>query len=140
MAACAPVLPHSALNPAPDARARAWYVSGTWVLTGEDKRRPLKAAAPLLHGGMGAVELAARYERIWFDSVGRLEPPLRNSRAETIFPEGEKALTLGINWTLNRFAKILANAIREQVEDRERNPVPNGAAFWSAVVRIQFVL
>jgi phosphate-selective porin OprO/OprP len=123
-----------------DARARAWYVSGTWVLTGEDKKRPIKAAAPLLQGGMGAVELAARYERIWFDSVSPVEPPFRNSRAETIFPEGEKALTLGVNWTLNRFAKMLINAIREQVEDRERNPVPNGAAFWSAVVRFQFVL
>ena len=41
---------------------------------------------------------------------------------------------------LENGAKILANAIREQVEDRERNPVPNGAAFWSAVVRFQFVL
>jgi phosphate-selective porin OprO and OprP len=127
-------------NDLPDARARAWYVSGTWVLTGEDKRRPIKAAAPLLQGGIGAVELAVRYERIWFDSVGRLEPPFRNSRAETIFPEGEKALTLGVNWTLNRFSKILVNAIREQVEDRERNPVPNGAAIWSGVVRFQFVL
>jgi phosphate-selective porin OprO and OprP len=123
-----------------DARARAWYVSGTWVLTGEDKTRPLKAAAPLLQGGFGAVEAAARYERIWFGSLGPGGPPFRNSRAETIYPAGEKALTLGINWTLNRFTKIQVNAIREQVEDRERNPVPNGAAFWSQVIRLQLVL
>jgi phosphate-selective porin OprO/OprP len=124
----------------PDARARAWYVSGTWVLTGEDKTRPLKAAAPFLQGGIGAVEVAARYERIWLDSLGHLEPPFRNSRAETIYPAGEKALTLGINWTLNRFARIQVNVIREQVADRERNPVPNGAAFWSRVIRLQLVL
>jgi phosphate-selective porin len=123
-----------------DARARAWYVSGTWVVTGEDKVRPLKAAAPLLQGGIGAIEVAVRYERLWFDSVDRVDPPFRNSRAETIFATGEKALTLGVNWTLNRFAKIQVNAIREHVEDRERNPVLNGAAFWSRVIRLQFVL
>ena len=124
----------------PDARARAWYVSGTWVLTGEDKKRPLKAAEPFAQGGIGAIELAARYERLWFDSAGGTDRPFRNSRAETIFPGGDRALTLGVNWTLNRFVKIQVNGIREHVEDPERNPVPNGAAFWSRVIRFQFVL
>jgi phosphate-selective porin OprO/OprP len=126
----------------PDARARAWYLSSTYVLTGEDKRRPLKAAEPFAQGGIGAVELAIRYERMWFDSspVGQDSTPLRNPRAETILPSGDKVLTLGINWTLNRFVKIQFNGIREQVEDIQRNPVPNGAAFWSRVLRFQFVL
>ena len=66
--------------------------------------------------------------------------PFRNPRAETIFPSGDRALTLGVNWTLNRFVKIQVNGIREHVEDPERNPVPNGAAFWSRVIRFQFVL
>ena len=125
----------------PDARARSWYVSGTWVLTGEDKKRPLKAAQPFAQGGIGAIELAIRYERMWFDSapVGQDEP-LRNPRAETILLSGDNALTLGVNWTLNRFTKIQVNGIREHVEDPQRNPVPNGAAFWSRVIRLQFVL
>lgn len=125
----------------PDARARSWYVSGTWVLTGEDKRRPLKAAAPFAQGGIGAIELAARYERMWFDSspVGQ-SAPSRNPRAQTILASGDRALTLGINWTLNRFTKIQVNGIREHVEDPQRNPVPNTDAFWSRVVRLQFVL
>jgi phosphate-selective porin OprO/OprP len=124
-----------------DARARSWYVSGTWVLTGEDKKRPLKAAEPFVQGGIGAIELAIRYERMWFDStpVGPDEP-LRNPRADTILPSADKALTLGVNWTLNRFVKVQVNGIREHVEDPERNPVPNGAAFWSRVIRLQFVL
>ena len=124
-----------------DARGRAWYVSGTWILTGERKQRPVKASEPFAQGGFGAVELAARMERMWFDStpVGS-EPPLRNPRAITIYPSGDYALTLGVNWTLNRFVKIQFNGIREQVEDPERNPVPNGAAFWSRVIRFQFVL
>jgi phosphate-selective porin OprO/OprP len=124
-----------------NARGRAWYVSGTYILTGERKQRPVKASEPFAQGGIGAIELAARYERMWFDStpVGD-EPPLRNPRAPTIYPNGDYALTLGINWTLNRFTKIQFNGIREQVEDPERNPVPNGAAFWSRVIRFQFVL
>ena len=125
----------------PDARARSWYVSGTYVVTGEDKKRPVKAAQPFAQGGGGAIELAVRYERMWFDSTppGQDEP-LRNPRAETIFSSGDRALTLGVNWTLNRFTKIQFNAIRELVEDTQRNPVPNGAAFWSRVIRLQFVL
>jgi phosphate-selective porin OprO and OprP len=124
----------------PDALAHSWYVSGTWALTGEDKRRPLRAAGPLFQGGIGAVEIAARYERLWFDSVPGEDTPFRNPRAETIFPTGDRALTLGLNWTLNRFVKLQVNGIREHVEDAERNPVPSGAAFWSRVVRLQFVM
>jgi phosphate-selective porin OprO and OprP len=123
----------------PDAFAHAWYVTGTWVLTGEDKRRPLKAAGPLFAGGIGAVEVAARFERLWFDGAPGVDAPFRNPRAETIFTEGDRALTLGINWTLNRFVKIQVNGIREHVEDPERNPVSDGA-FWSRVLRLQFVL
>ena len=122
-------------------RARAWYVSGTWILTGERKRRPIKAAEPFVQRGPGAIELAARCERIWFDSApSGQDPALRNPRSATVLPSGDRAITLGINWTLNRFTKIQMNAIREHVEDPERSPVPNGAAFWSRVIRLQFVL
>jgi phosphate-selective porin OprO/OprP len=124
----------------PDARGRAWYVSGTWLVTGDRKTRPVKPENDFLRGGIGAVELAARYERLWFDSAGGTDEPFRNPRAETILPSGDRVLTLGVNWTLNRFMKLQFNGIREHVEDPERNPVPNGAAFWSRVLRLQFVL
>jgi phosphate-selective porin OprO/OprP len=122
-----------------DGLAQAWYVSGTWIVTGEEKTRPVKPAADLFRGGIGAVEVAARYERMWFGSVGE-GVGLRNPRAELVFESGDRALTLGVTWTLNRFVKLQVNAIRERVEDVERNPVPNGAAFWSRVLRLQFVL
>jgi phosphate-selective porin OprO and OprP len=127
-------------NDLPDARARSWYVSGSWILTGERKTRPIKAGGEFLQGGWGAVELAARIEGITFDSAGGTDEPFRNPRAETIFPETDRALTLGVNWTLNRFVKLQFNGIREHVDDAERNPVVNGAAFWSRVIRLQFVL
>jgi phosphate-selective porin OprO/OprP len=125
-----------------DARARAWYVSGSWVLTGEDKKRPIKPANDFLQGGVGAVEVVARFERLWFDSLGTGDA-YRSTRAEFVLPEGEKAFTIGVNWTLNRFMKVQINGIREDV-DRDRNPVlperfPAGA-FWNRVIRLQFVL
>jgi len=126
----------------PDVRYRSWYVSGTWILTGEQKTRPIKPADDLLRGGIGSLELAARWERLWGDSIGGAADgvALRNPRAETILSRGDTALTLGVNWTLNRFMKLQANIVREHLDDIERNPVPNGAAFWSRILRLQFVL
>ena len=50
----------------------------------------------------------------------------------TIFPGGERALTLGVNWTLNRFVEdCRSTAIREHVEDpnviRSRTAPHSGA-------------
>ena len=124
----------------PLARYQSWYFQGTWLLTGEAKTRPVKPALDFPGGGVGAVELAARYERIWFDSIGGTDEPSSNPRAENILQTGERALTLGVNWTLNRFMKLQFNAIKEHLDDPDRSPVPNGAAFWSRVIRLQIVL
>lgn len=124
----------------PNVVGQSWFVSGTWVLAGGVKARPVKPTADFLQGGIGAIELAARYERIWFNSVGGTDQPFRTPRAETIFPAGERALTLGVSWTINRFTKVQLNGIRELVEDVERRPVLDRDAFWSKVVRFQLVL
>jgi phosphate-selective porin OprO/OprP len=115
-----------------DARARAWYVSGAWVLTGEEKERPVEPKRRL-----GAVEAAARYERLWFDSAGGEEPALRNPRADAILVSGEHVLSLGINWYITRWVKLQLNAIREQPQDPERSPIAAGDAFWNTVFRFQ---
>jgi phosphate-selective porin OprO/OprP len=125
----------------PDARARSWYVTGTWVVTREAKKRPLKPADDFLQGGWGAVEVVARMERLWYDSVGSSTGlAFRNPRAETILPTGDRVVTVGANWTLNRFTKLQFNVIREHLEDADRNPVANGGALWSRIVRLQFLL
>jgi phosphate-selective porin OprO/OprP len=124
----------------PDARYRSWHLSGTYIVTGEAKKRPLRPTHAFLQGGAGAVELAARYERLWCDSVGGGDIPFRNPRAETILPSGNRVLTIGVNWILNRWLALQVNGIREQVEDRERNPAPNGGSFWSRVLRFQLML
>ena len=126
----------------PDARARSWYVAGTWILTGERKTRPLKADDEFLQGGFGAVEVVGRYERIRFDSAGGadVDSPSRTPRAANILPSGDRALSLGVNWALNRWVKLQFNGIREHVEDPKRSPILSDGAFWSRVVRLQFVL
>jgi phosphate-selective porin len=124
----------------PDARYRSWFVAGTWILTGERKQRPVRPAEDFLTDGIGAVEVAARIERLWFDSVGGSDERFANPRAESILPSGDRAITLGVNWTLNRFVKLQINAIREHLEDVERSPVPGRDAFWSRVFRLQLVL
>lgn len=115
-----------------DARARAWYASGSWVLTGEEKERPVEPKRKL-----GALEVAARYERLWFDSAGGEPPALRNPRADAILPTGEHVLSLGLNWYITRWVKLQLQTIREQPQDPERSPVAGDGAFWSPVFRFQ---
>jgi phosphate-selective porin len=125
----------------PQARARAWYASGAWIITGEKKDRPVeprKGGIP--RGGPGAVELAARYERMRFGSVVGVDEPFRNPRADTILAVADRVATFGVNWFINRWVKLQGNLIREQVDDPERSPMPGGAAWWSQIVRLQIVL
>jgi phosphate-selective porin len=113
------------------------------VLTGEKKSRPVEArSGGIGRGGIGAVELAARFDSLKFDSKKGIDTPFRNSRAETIFPNEDKVLTLGVNYYVNRFGKIQFNAIRERITDvdQTRNPILDGSSFWSAVVRFQLAL
>jgi phosphate-selective porin len=115
-----------------DARARAWYASGSWLLTGEEKERPVEPKR-----SFGALEAVARFERIWFDSAGGEGPALRNPRADAILSSGEHVLSLGINWYITRWIKLQLQTIREQSQDPERSPVLAGEVFWSPVFRFQ---
>jgi phosphate-selective porin OprO and OprP len=124
------------LNPA---RARAWYVTGTWVLFGAGKDRPVIPERALFASGAGAVELAARYERIRFDSEPTGEPAFTNSRAEVILPNGNRVVTLGVNWYFNRWAKVQFNAVRESLEDAGRTPAGT-PTFWSTIFRMHVVM
>jgi phosphate-selective porin len=123
----------------PDARYRSWYIGGTYLVTGEKKSRPLRPRAEFLRGGAGAVELAGRYERFWQDGVGGGDTPLRNPRAETIAPNGERVFTAGVAWILNRWIKVQFNGVRERIDDAARSPV-GGGAFWSQIFRVQVAL
>ena len=117
--------------------ATAWYVSGTWSLTGGRKARGLaNPARPLFRGGIGNIELAARVEAIAFDSAGTGEVPSTSPRAEVIPRVGDRAFTAGVNWYLNRWIKLQANVVRERLDGTSRT----NAAVWSRLFRVQFEL
>ena len=117
-----------------------WYVSSTWVLTGERKAGGVDPAKPLFAGGFGAIELAGRYERVRFGSSDPSEPPEANPRAANLVETGTDAWTAGVNWYLNRWLRIQANGVRESFDEVERSPIAGRSAFWSGVCRLQFVL
>jgi phosphate-selective porin len=122
-------------------RAIGWYVSGTWAITGEKKADGLDSPDhPLFQGGFGAIEVAARVERLTFDSGNASETPSLSPRAEVILGNSNKVITLGASWYLNRWVKIQFNLIQETLTDPEQGPLPDRNKFWSRVLRFQFSL
>jgi phosphate-selective porin len=125
-------------------RGKAWYVQGSWVITGEKKDRPVEPRKGGLGlGGIGALELTGRFDTLRFDSQKGQDPPFRNTRAETVFPNADDVFTVGFTYRVNRWVKIQGNAIHESIEDIERAPITADTElpkpkFWSTVIRFQF--
>ena len=91
----------------------AWYVSGSYFLTGEhrpydggafDRLSPNDNFRPGDEGGLGAWEVAARYSTMDLTDSG-------------IVGGEAQALTLGVNWYLNPSVRLMANYTRADVED-----------------------
>jgi phosphate-selective porin len=119
---------------------QGWYVTATWVVTGEDKSGGVEPRRPLFAGGVGAIELAGRYERMRMGSDAPGEPEEQNPRALNLLENGERLWTVGVNWYLNRWMRIQLNGIRETIDDIERSPSPTQNTFWLGVARLQLVL
>ena len=125
----------------PDVIAQGWYLGGTWALTGERKAGGIEPRHPIFQGGSGALELVARFDELRFSSDGTGgEPPFRNPRAANILPNRDRVVTLGGNWYLNRYGRILFNAVRETIQDSLRSPMPEKTRYWTGVLRLQFVM
>ncbi len=125
----------------PDVIAQGWYLAGTWALTGERKAGGIEPRHPLFQGGAGAVEVVARFDELRFSSDGTGgEPPFTNPRAANILPNRDRVITLGGNWYLNRYGRVLFNAVRETIQDPLRSPLSDRTRFWTGVLRLQFVM
>jgi phosphate-selective porin OprO/OprP len=125
----------------PDVIAQGWYLAGTWALTGERKAGGIEPRHPLFQGGAGAVEVVARFDELRFSSDGTGgEPPFTNPRAANILPNRDRVVTLGSNWYLNRYGRVLFNAVRETIQDPLRSPLSDRTRFWTGVLRLQFVM
>lgn len=118
--------------------SNGWYVSGTWAVTGEKKASGLDTPKkPLFRGGFGAVEVAARVERLAFRSDAAGQTPSTSPRADVILGNGDRVLTFGVSWYLNRWLKVQGNVMRESIDDPGQGPLPSQRMFWSRVVRLQ---
>ena len=116
-----------------------WYVAGTWIVTGQDKDDNVSMRRSVLHGGPGAIEVAARYEVLGFGSASREGPAFRNPRADHLLENHDRIWTAGVNWYVMPHVKVVANVIRESFDDDERTPLAGETTFWSGVARLQVV-
>lgn len=90
----------------PDLDFSGWYVSGSWVLTGESRgyrNGVFKGVTP--SGPRGAWELTARYSDLDLDDV-------------TIAGGEQRNVSLGVNWYANAHVRFMANYIDVQ-SDRQ---------------------
>jgi phosphate-selective porin OprO/OprP len=92
---------------------RAWYVSGSYFLTGEEKTlgrvSPLRPFNPSTDG-WGAWELAARY------SVFESEDDLFD-RGLATGTEKAETFTIGLNWYLNYYLRVIFDYEHAEFED-----------------------
>jgi phosphate-selective porin len=121
--------------------ATGWYVSGSWVITGEKKVSGLnKPRRPFMRGGYGAFEAAIRVERLRFGSLGNDGPPSFSVRADVIEPASDHVTTIGGNWYLNQWVKIQVNAVRESVTSPRKGDPSSSRSGWFYVTRFQFTM
>jgi phosphate-selective porin OprO/OprP len=92
-----------------------YYVSGSWLITGESRKYNTQSAAfdgpPIAHpfgwgsGGWGAWELAARYSETDLNYQEGAAGALPG--ASSIRGGDEKNVTVGVNWYWNSFARLM---------------------------------
>jgi phosphate-selective porin OprO/OprP len=116
-----------------------WYASATWLVTGEDKEDFNGPRRPLFTEGVGAIELAARYEKLQFESASKIDVPFANPRADNVLMNSDSVWTVGVNWFPNRWVRLLVNGIHEHFADPDRTPITGTTDFWSGVFRLQVV-
>jgi phosphate-selective porin len=125
------------LEDLPEVRGDGWSVNATWLVTGEEKARTIRPERSLF-GGPGAVELAARYEELWFDDVENEGFESAGSRAANIRPAGLRAFTGGLSWWPSPFLRLTGTLVVEQYDDPLRAPEPgNRGNYVSLLGRAQ---
>jgi phosphate-selective porin OprO/OprP len=120
----------------PNAYARGWYASGTWLLTREQKKDSVEPARPFLRGGIGAIEVGVRFERLAAWSPIANDGSFSSPRAPWVMPRADEVWTGGVNWYWNDYVKLQANIIHEwRTEDGRVIAGPGD--LWSQTFRVQ---
>jgi phosphate-selective porin len=87
-----------------------------------------------------ALDLTGRFDRLSFGSAARGGEAFLNPRADHVAPIARNAWTGGANWHLNRWVKVQANAVREQLVDPLELLSLRTTPLWSAVLRFQVAM
>jgi len=121
---------------APDATLDAFYVQGTWYITGENRQYSKKSGtigrfkpiqtfswkkAWLQGNGIGAWQLALRHAQLDMNDQG-------------IAGGKQKSTTVGVNWELNRMSRVMYNYVHA---DFTTGAGVDGGTLNSHVVRFQ---
>ena len=123
----------------PGVGARAWYLAWTWALTGERKHGRLEPARELSRSGFGAIELAVRTEELRFDMASLPDPVTTYSTAPIVQANADHATTIGVNWYMNHYVKLVSDVVLESIADPARSPSPaGGGRFVTIVFLLQF--
>ena len=109
------------------------YVAGLWHLAARDGHR-------YGHAPLRALDLTARFDRLSFGSAAGAGDAFLNPRADRVAPIGKDAWTLGVNWHPNRWVKVQANTVREQVVDPLALLPIGTTPLWSTVLRFQVAM
>ena len=121
-------------------QAKGWYVSGSYILTGEKKSiGPNRPNRPLGQGGFGAVEVAVRVEKLTFGSIAT-GVGSKSPRADILPSATDQVRAFSANWFPNRWIKVQMSMFKEELSDpssieKALRPTPT---FWTRVLRIQF--
>jgi phosphate-selective porin OprO and OprP len=116
-----------------DLVATGGYVAAVWHLAARDGRR--WGTAPLR-----GLDLTARFDRLSFGSASQSGDAFLNPRADRVATIGKNAWTGGVNWHVNRWVKVQANAVREQLVDPLALLPLGTTPLWSTVVRFQVAM
>jgi phosphate-selective porin len=125
----------------PAVHTSAWYLAGTWALTGEEKDGRLKPDRPVTHRGFGALELVARLEELRFADITHPGTAFSFPNPASLIGNTDRVMTAGANWYLARHLRVQYNHAVEWIADPERSPAPTrNGRFMTAVLRLQLTL
>jgi len=108
-----------------DLQFDGWYVYGSWFITGESRKYQPKSGSfghikPRrkfdLTGGLGAFEVAARYSEL-------------NLNDKRITGGRESNITLGVNWYLNSFVRLMGNYVFIETDQNALNGIEQPEIF-----------
>lgn len=121
----------------PRLSSEGWYVAGAWRVAG---RRPSRVTDSGGGHRFGRLDAAARFEGMAVRTSASSVPALRNPRAVHLLTQSMRGWTVGATWHATPWLRMQANVMRETLSDALRSPVTGRQAFWTHVVRVQWLL